>query len=223
MGKEKIVRLSLISSLAGLAAVYATALSTSQRITPIAKIDNSFIGTKVIISGQIVDVQSSSNKHMFLKIKDDSGGTITVPIFSSLAARLTSTMELLDYVEIRGKVSVYQNRLEVIPSRPEDIKIVRTPPTSVSKIEEENLGKPVKVYGVVSSREIIGAGNLVLNVGENGRRLKVFIPSKIVEGIPEVHVGDEVIIGGWLQMYNNEIELKVTSPLCVRKLETLLK
>ncbi|MEM2250502.1 MAG: OB-fold nucleic acid binding domain-containing protein [Candidatus Hadarchaeales archaeon] len=223
MGNGKIVRLSLISSLAGLAAVYATALSTSQRITPIAKIDNSFIGARVIISGQIIDVQSSGNKHMFLKIKDDSGGIITVPIFSNLASKLTLTIGLLDYVEIRGNVSVYQNELEVIPSKPEDIKIVHTAPASISEIKEENLGKPVKVYGIVSSREIIGAGNIILNIGENGRKLKVFIPSKIVEGIPEVHVGDEVVIGGWLQLYNNEIELKVTSHLCIQKLETFLK
>ncbi|MEM2637950.1 MAG: hypothetical protein QW704_01105, partial [Candidatus Hadarchaeales archaeon] len=66
-------------------------------------------------------------------------------------------------------------------------------------------------------------GNIILNIGENGRKLKVFIPSKIVEGIPEVHVGDEVVIGGWLQLYNNEIELKVTSHLCIQKLETFLK
>ncbi|MEM2796213.1 MAG: OB-fold nucleic acid binding domain-containing protein [Candidatus Hadarchaeales archaeon] len=223
MGNGKIVRLSLISSLAGLAAVYATALSTSQRITPIAKIDNSFIGARVIISGQIIDVQSSGNKHMFLKIKDDSGGIITVPIFSNLASKLTLTIGLLDYVEIRGNVSVYQNELEVIPSKPEDIKIVHTAPANISEIKEENLGKPVKVYGIVSSREIIGAGNIILNIGENGRKLKVFIPSKIVEGIPEVHVGDEVVIGGWLQLYNNEIELKVTSHLCIQKLETFLK
>ncbi|MEM1689007.1 MAG: OB-fold nucleic acid binding domain-containing protein [Candidatus Hadarchaeales archaeon] len=223
MGNGKIVRLSLISSLAGLAAVYATALSISQRITPIAKIDNSFIGARVIISGQIIDVQSSGNKHMFLKIKDDSGGIITVPIFSNLASKLTLTIGLLDYVEIRGNVSVYQNELEVIPSKPEDIKIVHTAPASISEIKEENLGKPVKVYGIVSSREIIGAGNIILNIGENGRKLKVFIPSKIVEGIPEVHVGDEVVIGGWLQLYNNEIELKVTSHLCIQKLETFLK
>lgn len=223
MGNEKIVRLSLISSIAGLAAVYGTTLSISHRVTPIAKIDNSFVGARVLISGQIVDMQSSSNKHVFLKIRDGSGGIITVPIFSNLASKLTSPIGLLDYVEVRGNVSIYQNELEVVPSRLEDIKIIRTAPVSVLELREENLGKPVKVYGVISSREIIGAGNIILNVGENGKKLKVFIPSKVVEGMPEVHVGDEVVISGWLQLYNNEIELKVTSPICVQKLETFLK
>jgi len=222
MAKNRVTKLSLLSSLVGLATVYAVALSTSQRIVPIAKIDESFIGTRVTIAGQIVDIQSS-NGHLFLKVRDGSNDIITVPIFSSLASKLTSALGLLDHVEVRGSVSSYEGELEVVPSKPEDVRVVHTAPASILEVSEENVGQPLKVYGIISSREIVGAGNIILTLKENGAKLKVFVPSKISGSMPEVHVGDEIMVGGWLQLYNDELELKVTSAVCVQKLEAPVK
>ena len=218
LGERELTRLSLLSSLVGLAAVYGVAIASTHRLTPIAKIDNGFVGTRVAVAGRVVDLSEAEGGHLFVKLQDDSGGMITVPIFSSLSSKLRSTVGLLDHMEVRGTVSVYRDELEVVPSRPEDVRVVHTAPASLSEIGRENLGRPVKVFGVIYSRNIIGAGNILLTLRENGGELRVFIPSKLAGKIPEIHVGDEVVIGGWLQLYNGEIELKVTSSACVQRL-----
>jgi hypothetical protein len=54
---EKITKLGLLCSLGGLAAIYAGAVYVRPSVTPIAKIGNEFIGLKVIISSQVVDLR----------------------------------------------------------------------------------------------------------------------------------------------------------------------
>ena len=84
---EKITKLGLLCSIVGLAAIYAGAVQVRPSITPIAKIDNEFVGLKVIISGQVVDLRES-NGHLFLALQDNSGSAMSVPIFSSVRAQL---------------------------------------------------------------------------------------------------------------------------------------
>ena len=102
MDDKTITRLGIICSLTGLAAIYAGALSTRPLITPIASLDNGFIGLKVSISGQVIDLHKHQEGHIFLKLRDDSGGVINVPIFSRLQAELGESIELLDVMEVTG-------------------------------------------------------------------------------------------------------------------------
>ncbi|MEM3421525.1 MAG: OB-fold nucleic acid binding domain-containing protein [Candidatus Hadarchaeum sp.] len=205
-------KLSLICSLVGLVARYAAAVTVRPKITPIASLNESFIGLRVSVSGQVVDYRDHKEGHLFLKLKDKSGGLVNVPIFSRTRSQLEESIELLDIVEITGEVALYQGELEVIPEGAKDVKIVHTAPTKLSEIGKENAGAPVKVQGIISKREIVGSGNLVLTLENDGNRLPVFVPSWIAEdGLPEVHVGDTVRVDGWIQLYNGEVELKLTN------------
>lgn len=205
-------KLSLICSLVGLVAIYASAATARPKITPIASLNESFIGLRVSVSGQVVECHDHEEGHLFLKLKDKSGGLVNVPIFSRTRSQLEESIELLDIVEITGEVALYQGKLEVIPVGAKDVKVVHTAPAKLSEISKENAGAPAKVQGVISKREIVGGGNLVLTLENDGSRLQVFIPSWIAEdGLPEVHVGDTVRVNGWIQLYNGEIELKLTS------------
>ncbi|MEM2192710.1 MAG: hypothetical protein QXG38_03745, partial [Candidatus Hadarchaeales archaeon] len=57
-------------------------------------------------------------------------------------------------------------------------------------------------------------------IQENGTKLLVYIPRSIAQnGIPEIHTGDFIIASGWLQIYENELELKVTSSLGIKLIE----
>ncbi|MGC8816381.1 MAG: OB-fold nucleic acid binding domain-containing protein [Candidatus Hadarchaeum sp.] len=209
---RNMAKLSLICSLVGLAAIYAAAISNRPRITPIASLNESFIGLRVSVSGQVIDYREHEAGHLFLKVKDKSGSLVNVPIFSRTRAQLEDLIELLDNVEITGEVALYQGEFEVIPEEAEDIKVVHTAPVALSEITEANAGSPAKVQGVISKREIVGSGNLVLTLQDDGNLIQVFIPSWIVEdGLPEVHVGDTVRVDGWVQLYNGKVELKLTS------------
>jgi DNA/RNA endonuclease YhcR with UshA esterase domain len=210
MNDKTITRLGLLCSLTGLAAIYAGALSTRPRVTPISNLDNSFIGLRVTVSGQVVDLSTHQDGHIFLKLRDDSEGIVSVPIFSRLRAELDESIELLDIVEVTGEVTLYQGRLEVIPDCASDVRVVHTPPMRMSDLSEENAGVPVKVQGTVVEREIVGKGNLLLTLREDGGQLPAFIPYWVVEdGLPELHVGSTVRVDGWLQLYEGKLELKV--------------
>ncbi|MDI6884494.1 MAG: OB-fold nucleic acid binding domain-containing protein [Hadesarchaea archaeon] len=212
MDDKTVARLSLICSLTGLAAIYVAAASVRPRVTPIASLDNEFVGLKVAISGQVIDYREHQDGHIFLKLRDDSGGVVSVPIFSRLRAELGESIELLDVVEIVGEVVLYRGELEVVPGRASDVKVVHTAPVKLSSLSVENAGVAVKVQGTITEREIVGGGNFILTLMEDGGQLPVFIPYWIADdGLPELHVGDVVRVDGWLQLYNDKLELKVAN------------
>ncbi len=204
--------LSLLCSLTGLVAIYAAAAPARPRITPIASIDNEFVGLRSIVSGQVMDYREHKEGHLFLKLRDSSGGVISVPIFSRTRAQLGESIELLDIVEVTGEILLYQGEFEVVPEGAGDVKVIHAAPVKISSLTEENAGSIVKVQGSIVEREIVGSGNIILTLGEDGGQLPVFISSWIVEdGLPEMHVGNIVRVDGWLQLYKGELELKVVN------------
>jgi len=212
MDEKTIARLSLLCSLTGLAAIYVGAASARPRITSIASIDNSFIGLRSTVSGKVIDYREHDEGHLFLKVQDSSGGMVSVPIFSRTRAQLGDSIELLDIVEVTGEVKVYQGEFEVIPDEAKDVIVVHTAPVRLSSLSAENAGSTVKVQGSIVEREIVGGGNLILTLRDDGGELPVFISSWISEdGLPEMHLGDTVRVDGWLQIYNGKLELKVAS------------
>jgi len=217
---EKITKLGLLCSLAGLAAIYAGAVYVRPSVTPIARIDNEFLGLKVIISGQVVDLRES-NGHLFLKLQDNSGGVISVPIFSSTRSQLGDSIELLDEVQVTGEVGLYRGELQVVPEEAGDIIIVHSPCMGVASIGADLLGEPIRVIGVVEKREIVGSGNIILTLSEDGGQLAVFVPASVArsEQFPEVHVGYTVQASGWLQLYKNELELRITGASNIKVIE----
>ncbi|MEW6222109.1 MAG: OB-fold nucleic acid binding domain-containing protein [Candidatus Hadarchaeota archaeon] len=209
MEEKSMGRISLACSIAGLAAIYAAAAAARPQLTSIASIDNNFIGLNVVISGQVMELKESRDNHLFVKLRDSSGGVASVPIFSRTRAEL-ETIELLDVLEVRGEVTIYRNELEVVPAESSDVKVIHTAPLSISGITKENAGSPVKVQGTVAEREIVGSGSVIFTLRENGSKLPVYVSSWIVDdGIPEIHVGGTLRASGWLQLYKGELELKV--------------
>jgi len=213
-------KMSLLCSIAGLAALYVGAVQVRPSVTAISKLDNDFLGLKVIVSGQVVDLRES-NGHMFLKLKDDSGGLISVPIFSSIRSQLSGSIELLDVVQATGVVKEYNGELEVLPEKASDIVVVHSPCVAISALSEDDLGELVKVRGVIVEREIVGKGNLILTLREDGDWLPVFVSASMARNsnFPEVHVGYTVQITGWLQLYDNELELRLKDASSIKVVE----
>jgi DNA/RNA endonuclease YhcR with UshA esterase domain len=158
----------------------------------------------------VIDLFDHKDGHLFLKLKDDSGGVVSVPIFSRTRAGLNETIELLDQVKVTGIVDEYQGELEVVPDKAEDIKITHAAPAPLSDLGQENLGELVKVEGTISEREVVGSGNLILTLQEDGHKLSVFVPQWVVtDGLPELHTGYKIRVTGWVQLYENELEVRL--------------
>jgi len=210
MDERTTTKLGIVCSLVGLIAIYAAAASARPRVTPISSLDNSFVGLRVAISGQVMDYREHKDGHLFLKLQDSSGGLVSVPIFSRTRAQIEDSIELFDIAEVTGEVLLYQGEFEVVPEGANDVRVVHTAPITLSNITEDNAGIAVKVQGTIAEREIVGNGNVILTLSEGGEQLPVFIPSWIVEdGLPEMHVGDTVRVDGWMQIYDGKLELKL--------------
>jgi len=220
MSEKVVTRLSLLCSLTGLAALYVAAANTRPAVTAIASLNDDFIGTKVVISGRLIDLREHIDGHLFMKLKDDSGGVISVPVFASVRSQLNEPIELLDVVQVTGLVKKYQDELEVIPDKAGDLRIVHAPATRISSLSEKQIGELVKVEGVVAERAIVGKGSLILTLRDDGGQLPVFVPASVVkDGFPEVHVGYTVRVDGWLQLYNDNMELQLKDASNIRIIE----
>lgn len=220
MSEKLITKLSLLTSLTGLLSLYAAAAQMRPSITPIANINDEFLGLKTMISGRVIDMREHIDGHLFLTLKDDSGGSILVPIFARVRSGLNEPIELLDVVQVAGVVKKYQDELEIVPDKASDLRVVHSPPTKISSLSAEQLGELVKVEGVVVEREIVGKGNIILTLQEDGHELPIFVPSSVVKnGFPEVHVGYSIRVHGWLQLYKDQLELQVKSASHVHVIE----
>jgi len=189
-------------------------------MTPIASLDNQFVGLKVAVSGQVVDSYEHPDGHLFLKLRDDSGSVASVPVFARVRAELSEPIEFLDVVQVTGEVKLYKGEFEVIPGGAGDLRVVHTAPIKLSNLSRERGDIPVKVQATIVEREIVGSGSMILTLQEDGSQLSVFVPTWVVEnGLPELHIGNVVRVDGWLKLYNGEFELKLGAPSHLRVVE----
>jgi DNA/RNA endonuclease YhcR with UshA esterase domain len=135
-------------------------------------------------------------------------------------SQLNESIELLDVLQVTGLVKKYQNELEVVPDKAGDIRIVHAPAIRISSLGENQIGELVKVEGVISDRAIVGSGSMILTLSNDGCQLPVYIPASVIKnGFPEVHVGYTVMVDGWLQLYNDGMELQLKDASNIRIIE----
>lgn len=216
-------KMSLVSSLAGLALLYAGAVHMRPSLTPISKVDKDFVGLKIKISGRVIDLSTHPKGHLFLKVKDGSDGVISVPIFAKINSKLEKRIELLDNIQIEGTVKEYNGELEVLPEKVESIQIINSTPLEISKINKKMTGELVKIQGIIIGKEIIGKGSLLLKIKKNSGEIKVYIPSYVSnsEDLKFLEEGQLIQASGVVQTYKEELELKVEDPYNLRVVGTL--
>lgn len=212
--ENNILKLSLVSSIAGIILLYAGAVQMKADLTPISKINKDFVGLKTKISGRIIDISEHSDGHLFLKVKDGSGGVISVPIFESTRSKIDKRIELLDTIQTSGEIKNYHGELELIPESQKDIKIIKSAPTLLSKINKKKIGDQVKIRGSVREKENLGSGSLLITIFRNGEKLEVFVPQNVAQSdnFYKPEVGETVKIGGTVSKYKQNLELKVNDP-----------
>lgn len=110
-----LLKASILFSCFGLLFLAALSLSLEPSQVAIASITPASIGTPVKIVGTVVrDSQYPTVR--ILEVRD--GSEITVPLFFTPEDKIKKG----DRISVCGKVELYKEKLEVVPSNPRDIK-----------------------------------------------------------------------------------------------------
>lgn len=99
--------------------------SDDLRVIRYGQISKGDAGRIVNITGQIVSLRQRPDGHVFTTVKvNGSNQRVEIPIFSRLNY---SNPELKQnaVVSVRGKVQFYEGKVEIVPNRSDDIKIIR--------------------------------------------------------------------------------------------------
>jgi len=87
---------------------------------PIEKIDSSYLGKTVTVSGKVVSVNSNKG-HIFLTLCDKK--CLDAAIFSNIAKFLTQYPKKGDRLIITGVIDEYKGNLQIVPRKASDVKV----------------------------------------------------------------------------------------------------
>jgi DNA/RNA endonuclease YhcR with UshA esterase domain len=129
MREERLTLICLLTSLLGLILIYFAAISLKPIETNVSQINPSLLGKTVKTTGVIVDRRSSKEGHIFLTISDNKS-QIQVPLFSNFIKSLSEKLDLNQLkagrkISVVGTVDEYMGDLQIIPRKPEDIKLIK--------------------------------------------------------------------------------------------------
>lgn len=130
--KNTLVYVCLASSVIGLVLIYFAARSIEAAPTPIKEINFEMVGRSVKTTGFVSYRSDHESGHIFLTIEDDDS-KIQVPLFAGFVSSFErdnkqkakiSELRRGALIEIEGLVGEYRGQLQVVPRKPDDLKIL---------------------------------------------------------------------------------------------------
>lgn len=131
--KNTLTYVCLASSIVGLILIYFAARSIQAAPMPISEINFEMVGRSVKTTGFISHRSNHQNGHIFLTIEDGYDSRIQVPLFSGFVNsfegnnKQRATTDELGYgslIEVEGLVGEYRGQLQIVPRKPDDLKIL---------------------------------------------------------------------------------------------------
>jgi DNA/RNA endonuclease YhcR with UshA esterase domain len=191
-----------------------TAIAVARTIASLSPGDENRL---VIVSGRIAGLSSFSSGTRYTL--DDGTGTITLLLWSDV---LTGTkngdaMKVGARVQVTGQVNLFNNTLEVVPSKGSDVALlaqsaVPTPASrTIGSLSADDVGTVVITGGTVSKIKNFSVGKYVTISDRTGEiRLTVFMTvlnamrdkdrSALIEGV-------KITVRGEVNLYRGELEL----------------
>lgn len=128
MKEKKLALICLFTSLLGLILIYIASINLKPTEIEISQINPELIGKTVKTTGVIVYKRSSKDGHLFLTISDNET-KIQVPLFYSFLSSLSERLDLEELkagrkISITGLVDEYMGNLQIVPRKPEDLKLI---------------------------------------------------------------------------------------------------
>ena len=122
---DKFTLVCLLIALVGFAIIYYSSVNLKPKMISIKEITPDLVGHRVWISGKIVSASYSKKGHVFLKLADNTSA-IEIPIFYSLYKALGKPkFKKGQALSVSGFVDPYKGKLQVVPRKPEDIKVIK--------------------------------------------------------------------------------------------------
>ena len=126
---DKLLKIALITSLIGLIGLIMFTPSIEVKEVKIEDINRAMIDEEVSINCVVSDVKSSkSGSSYFLTINDGTGQMPLIIFESQIAQMQANTLEIKDFkdkkVNVVGKVTEYNNELEIVLSSGDSLKII---------------------------------------------------------------------------------------------------
>lgn len=128
--QNKLLLICLFSSVIGLVLIYLAAINIQPSTIKINEIDSRLIGKTVRTTGYIIYKNNHPAGHVFLTIGDGQA-KIQVPLFAGFVNSLNENDVSVDdfrkgvRISITGLVDEYKGQLQILPRKPNDIKILR--------------------------------------------------------------------------------------------------
>ncbi len=114
MKEEKLLKLSIGVSVIGLIGLFVLSQNISPTTLAIWQVDSQGVGKIIQVNGTITSMSTSKDGHTFMDIYD-STGSIGIVAFKSAKIDFTGISRGMN-VLVKGKISEYQGRLEIIAS-----------------------------------------------------------------------------------------------------------
>lgn len=123
-----LIIICLLCSVAGLVLIYFAAINIQPMQLQLSEINFELVGRTVRTTGYISYKNSHPNGHLFLTITDGKA-KLQVPLFAGFVTALEGNGLTKDdfrkgrRIVVEGLISEYRGQLQIIPRKPEDIKI----------------------------------------------------------------------------------------------------
>ena len=126
---DKLLRIALVTSLIGLIGLIMFTPSIEVKEVKIKDINRGMIDEEVCINCVVSEVKSSkSGSSYFLTINDGTGQMQLIIFESQVAQMQTNNLDINDFkdkkVKVVGKITQYNNEMEIILSSGDSLKII---------------------------------------------------------------------------------------------------
>ena len=126
---DKLLRIALVTSLIGLIGLIIFTPSIEVKEVKIKDITRAMIDEEVSIDCVVSDVKSSkSGSSYFLTINDGTGQMPLIIFESQIAQMQSNSLEIKDFkdkkVNVVGKITEYNNEMEIVLSSGDSMKII---------------------------------------------------------------------------------------------------
>ena len=126
---DKLLKIALVTSLIGLIGLIVFTPTIEVKKVKIEDINRGMIDEDVSVECVVSDVKSSgSGSSYFLSINDGTGKMNLIVFESQLSQMQSNSLDIVDFkdkkVNVVGKITEYNNEMEIILSSGDSIKIV---------------------------------------------------------------------------------------------------
>ncbi|MEH7749115.1 OB-fold nucleic acid binding domain-containing protein [Neobacillus drentensis] len=193
---------------------------------PITRINEKDEGQLKTISGKIISKYTHPQGHIFITLKvQETGQELEIPLFSSLHPN-PDEYPINSEVNLKGKVTVYKNRLQIIPNSLNDLTIIKEGDDSsvstvkLSAISEADRGKMVITRGQVTDVSEKN-GHLYFKLSAGGKNIKTVLfkaDSQEIAGrktrvLNAEKAQFEISVLGMVDVYKDELEIIIDKVL----------